>query len=235
MIFFNDCYFQFKMGLDYSIEIFVKEAKLIDALHWLSEKLYDYEEPKFLQWKGKDVKIGGRCFKNDRNVFNGSPLQLQDKLSFTTSLIFDIDPVIINSLATHYPYCFNIKDFENEFENYYLGNGKIRIGGFDSEIRKSGIDGIYHLMFTAVTTPMSSILVESLSVKKWIEELSEVSEAIVSYIDMESAGHKLLFYKGKKIDITFSEPYDIPQDETAVFFDEYFKLIKNDYENSFSD
>ena len=36
-------------------------------------------------------------------------------------------------------------------------------------------------------------------------------------------------YKGKKIDITFSEPFDIPQDETAVFFDEYFKLIKKDY------
>ncbi|GEN76470.1 hypothetical protein [Chryseobacterium hagamense] len=223
------------MGLDYSIEIFVKEAKLIDALHWFSEKLYDYDEPKFLQWESENVKIGGHYFKNDKNASNNSYLKIHDQLSFTASLIFDIDPVIINSLAIHYPYSFDIEDFKETFENYYLGNGKIRIGDFDSEIRKSGVDGIYHLIFTAVTTAMSSMLVESLSVKKWIEELSEVSEAIVSYIDMESSGHKLLFYKGKKIDITFSDPYDIHPDETAVFFDEYFKLIKNDQENSFSD
>lgn len=40
-------------------------------------------------------------------------------------------------------------------------------------------------------------------------------------------------YKGKKIDIIFSEPYDIPQDETAVIFDEYFKLINQPIEFNF--
>lgn len=124
-------------------------------------------------------------------------------------------------------YCFDAETFKDDFENYYLGNGKIRIGGFDTKIVKYKEDEVYHINFTAVTTAVSSMLVESLFVKNWIEELSEASEAIVSYIDMESSGHKFLFYKGKKIDMIISDPYDIPQDETAVFFNEYFKLIKN--------
>lgn len=223
------------MGLDYSIEIFVKGAKLADVLRWLSEKLYDYDEPKFLQWEDENIKFGGYHFKNDKDAFNGSRLYLHNKISFTASLIFDIDPVIINSLANRCPYSSDIEDFKETFGNYYLGNGKIRIGGFDAKIRKSGAEDVYHIMFTAVTTAMSRMLVESLSVKKWIEELSEVSDAIVSYIDMESEGHRILFYKGRKIDITFSEPYDIPQNETAVLFNEYFKLIKNDQEDLFSD
>lgn len=52
-------------------------------------------------------------------------------------------------------------------------------------------------------------------------------DTVVPNIDGESAGHKILFYKGKKIDITFSEPYNVAQNETAAFFSEYFNLIKN--------
>lgn len=52
-------------------------------------------------------------------------------------------------------------------------------------------------------------------------------DTVISNIDMESSGHKILFYKGKKIDITFSEPYNVPHHETAAFFSEYFNLIKN--------
>lgn len=216
------------MGLDYSIELFVKIEKFSDALIWMSEKLCQHGEHGFLRGEGDEyIRMAGNCFRKDRDPVTSIHMDIDDHLSFTTCLIFDIDPVIINSLCSHYPYLFDLGTFKEDFENYYLGSGKIRIGDFNVTIIKHATCNAYQIVFTAVTTAMSTMLIESLSVRKWVEEFSEASGAIVSYIDMESAGHKILFYKGKKIDITFSEPYDVPQDEAGVFFSEYFNLIKN--------
>lgn len=213
------------MKLDYSIITFVRRGKLADSLNWLSERLYDHGESKHVRVDGDYIKISGEYFSDYRGDLGDASLNIDDGFNFSSSLIFDIDPVIINSLCNSYPNNFNIEVFKDNFENYYLGNGKIKIGSFKSEIDRHEKYNVYQITFTASTTGMNQILIDSISVKNWIEEFSKISDAVVSYIDMENSGHKILFYKGKKIDFTIDNPYDIPQDEPLNFFDEYFKLI----------
>lgn len=214
------------MGLDYSISTFVTRAKLADSLNWLSERLYDNGDSKHIKLDEDYIKISGSSFRDHKGKLNDSSIDFAEGFCFNTSLIFDIDPVIINSLCDQYPHYFDINIFKEDFENYYLGNGKIQMGGFDSEIIKLEKYDVYHITFMAATTAISQMLIDSLSVRNWIEEFSQASASIASYIDMEHHGHKILFYKDQKIDITISDPYDVPQDITANFFDEYFKLIQ---------
>lgn len=63
----------------------------------------------------------------------------------------------------------------------------------------------YSIWFLAVTTRMSEMLVQSMSVRKWILEFSEFTDATLSFIDMESAGHKMLYYNGIPLDMVIPD------------------------------
>ncbi|WP_415328304.1 hypothetical protein [Chryseobacterium sp. MMS23-Vi53] len=189
------------MGLDYSIITFVRKEKIEDSLNWLNQNSIGDDRITLRLDNEKYVDFLGHYFnEKSQKIENEKIFYDIDDLDFSTSLIFDIDPEIF--LSFYNPYSGSpIEDFKKHFEDWYLGNGKISIGSFDSTINKHKDFDVYTFSFTAVTTSMSVMLHESLSVKNWIHEFSKVSDSIVTFIDLESSGDKILYYKGEKVEI----------------------------------
>lgn len=219
------------MGLDYSINIFVKGEKLEDSLSWLNQNSTGDDRITLRLDNGDYVDILGDYFKSESQKINQEKIiyNISD-INFSTSLIFDVDPEIF---ATFYnPYCIDpIADFKEYFEDRYLGNGKISIGSFDSSIYKLKDIDVYVFTFTAVTTDMSVMVSESLAVKNWIHEFSTVSNSIMSLIDLESSGDKIVFYKGEKVEIQIEdEKRNIKLENLEEnYLDEYYKLTQHLY------
>ncbi|QQQ29991.1 hypothetical protein [Chryseobacterium indoltheticum] len=124
-----------------------------------------------------------------------------------------------------------IADFKEYFEDRYLGNGKVCIGSFDVSINKHKDYDIYMLSFGAVTTKMSTMLSESLSVRNWLQEFSKISNSILTFIDLESSGDKIVFYKGKKVEIQIDDEKRniILENLEENYLDEYYKLTQHLY------
>lgn len=219
------------MGLDYSINTFVKKEKLEDSLSWLNQNSTGDDRVALRLDNGDYVDILGDYFKNESQKINKEKIIYNiNDINFSTSLIFDVDPEIF---ATFYnPYCSDpIADFKEYFEDRYLGNGKISIGFFDASINKHKDDDIYMLSFGAVTTKMSAMLNESLSVRNWLHEFSKISDSILTFIYLESSGDKIVFYKGEKIEIQIEdEKRNIKlEDLEENYLDEYYKLTQHLY------
>ncbi len=129
-----------------------------------------------------------------------------DVLYFNTSLIFDIDPELITSLATGWMR-FNrgfeyLEDFKESFENAYLGNGKMRYGGYESKIIWLKDLEVFVFDLSAVTTDMSIAMEKSMAVKKWMMDFSRNADALLTHLDQDYNGRRVLYYKGKEIDVT---------------------------------
>lgn len=201
------------MGLDYSIQTYVKEEHLTDCLKWLKQHSYDFQNQSFTIVANKEVHsvIGGyvKIYKDDelidgKNFLNSNGhYEHVNSLHFDTNLIFDIDPKLIASIGdwTLDWNSFFLDDFINDFQEAYLGNGKIQIGNFNSSISKLKDLPIYKLKFTAVTSWMSEMLEESQSVKKWMKEWSLASHSILTFLDLESAGQHIICYKDTEMDL----------------------------------
>lgn len=223
------------MGLDYSIITFVRKEKIEDSLNWLNQNSVGDDRVTLKLDNGDYVDILGEYFKKVSQKINEKKIIYDiDNLDFSTSLIFDIDPEIF--LSFYNPYSQNpIEDFKEHFEDWYLGNGKIRIGSFDSSIIKHTDFDVYVFSFTAVTTNMSVMLHESLSVRNWMHEFSKVSDSIVTFIDLESAGDKIVYYKGEKVEILIEDekcnikPENLESLEEHYLY-EYYKLTEFYYQ-----
>lgn len=220
------------MGLDYSIKTFIKKEKLSNCLNWLYENSYEYDStPLKVKFNNEELKINGGSFKlNDyKNPYIGKTEVVEDFdiLYYSTSLIFDIDPKIIASVAD-WTLDYNshlLGDFIESFEQLYLGNGKIRIGGYDTKITRLKNHDAFELEFTAVTTDMSIMMEKSVSVKKWILEFSRQSESIISYLDLEHNGKRVLYYMGREVDITITKGFEEDSyDMVSGFVKDYFGL-----------
>ncbi|KQT33136.1 hypothetical protein ASG22_18120 [Chryseobacterium sp. Leaf405] len=210
------------MGLDYSIITFVKKEKLSDSLSWLNKNSNGISKAILKLENENYIDVSGDYFKE-------KIIHDINKLNFSTSLVFDVDPEIFTSIYN--PYCQDpVSDFKEYFQNIYLGNGKISIGSFDASIIKHKDHDVYELSFSAVTTTMSIMLDSSLSVRNWLHEFSIVSDSIVTFIDLESSGHKIVFYKGKKVEIIDENPNDDSRNIEENYLNEYYKLIAYYYE-----
>jgi hypothetical protein len=221
------------MGLDYSIKTYIKKEKLSAGLKWLLENTStNGEEPVQVRFNNETSLLNGFYFKIDHHphITRNSIIEDFTVLSFNTSLIFDIDPKVIASIADNavlYSQPFSwLEDFKEDFKHFYLGNGKICIGGFDTTITKMENDDVYEMVFMAVTSDMSRMIAKSIAVKKWIVDLSEASDAILTYVDMEHEGRRIYYYKGR-LNLTLHTNYDTHRYPAfAAFFDDYRALNK---------
>ncbi|QQQ29992.1 hypothetical protein [Chryseobacterium indoltheticum] len=92
------------MGLDYSINTFVKKEKLEDTLSWLNQNSTGDDRVALRLDNGDYVDILGDYFESESQKINKEKIiyNISD-INFSTSLIFDVDPEIF---ATFYnPYC----------------------------------------------------------------------------------------------------------------------------------
>lgn len=223
------------MGLDYSIRTFVKKEKIGDSLNWLNQNSAGHDGVTLRLDNGDYVDILGKYFEKGAQKINKEKIIYGiDDLNFSISLIFNIDPEIL--ISFYNPYSHDpIEDFKEHFENLYLGNGKISIGFFDSSIHKHKDFDVYEFSFTAVTTDMSVMLNESLAVRNWIHEFSEISDSIITFIDLESLGDKIFYYKGQKVEIHIEdEKRNIKLDDLENLEEndlyEYYKLTEYYYQ-----
>lgn len=174
------------MGLDYSILTYIKKEKLKESFNWLLSNTDDDE--KEISLNQDSLLIKGHNFSS--NVED-------NRVNYSTSIIFDIDLPIIETLYEKYS-TRKVEIFKENFVSTYLGNGKIRIGNFDVSITYLTEKEIYKIEFTAVTTAMSCMLDESESVKNWINEFSQISDSILSCINEENNAYIILFEGGNK-------------------------------------
>ena len=221
------------MGLDYAIKTYIKKEKLSAGLKWLSEHTQKGEETLQINCNNEISLLTGQYFKIEKHPPATANAIIEDftVLSFYTSLIFDIDPKVIASVADDavlYSEPFSwLESFKEDFQQCYLGNGKISIGGFDTTIKKMENNDVYEMNFMAVTSDMSRMIAKSIAVKKWIVDLSEAADAIFSYVDMEEAGRNVYYYKGR-LNLTLNTNYDTHRYPAfATFFDDYQTLLKN--------
>lgn len=60
---------------------------------------------------------------------------------------------------------------------------------------------IIGISFMAATRYMSELFKESDSIYKWFIELSNVTSSLLTYIDFEHLGYRIIFHKGKEVDV----------------------------------
>ncbi len=222
------------MGLRSSIVLHVKQQNLGKALQWLENNSWDNGEPIQVQISGKVYNIRGDHPETKiNNVTQKASINCElndiDMLTYSTSLVFDIDPKIIKSEGDwSLEYSNNLlPDFIERFQTIYLGNGKIRIGGFDTFITRLEKHGLFRIAFCAVTSDMSIMLEESFSVRKWITEISTACNAELSFVDREWKGDHILWYKGAGVDIKVRDPSWESKEKLSSFFTDYFNWQYN--------
>jgi hypothetical protein len=216
------------MGLDSSIVFYVKKNSIGQALKWLygnswaygKHQLTVYLDNESYTLKGEETDTGYTGFFAGKRDLNSI-----DCFRYSTCLVFDVDPKIIKAVSD-WSLEFNgnmLPDFVEQFKTVYMGDGKIRMGGFDVSIVNYKTDGLFKLIFTAVTSDMSIMLQESFSVRKWIHQFSVACNAELSFIDKEHEGHHILFYKCMVVDLEIRSIPDDAQGAITSLLADYFK------------
>lgn len=224
------------MGLDYSIKTFIKKDHLARSLKWLYQNSWidKSEMPLSLRCEGQEIELKASDYNliingdKNRGVKKECVVESFESIDFATSLVFEMDPQIIECIAG-WNNRVNVglqETLKADFENYYLGDGKVRIGYFYGAIQRLKNHEVFEIDLMAATTDISILLKESIAVKKWILDFSENSNAIMTYLSMEDEGHKIMYYKGSEVDIRINGIHVLNGAQNAIaFFTEYFSFM----------
>ncbi|MFB0842072.1 hypothetical protein [Paenibacillus oleatilyticus] len=89
-----------------------------------------------------------------------------------------------------------------EIEQFIGNDGKARIGCiYIKESKLPDVNGELSVSFTAATSSMSLLLRDSYSIHRWFIRLSKEFHSILTYVDLEHEGHRLIYYRGQEINI----------------------------------
>ena len=131
-------------------------------------------------------------YSDEKNELDGKYVNL--------CINFPIDSFILKYLEGGYEY--NVHNTFNEIKPYLRDENKARIGGIDFKKEAfNDSNDIYKYKFTAVTSGMSFLFEESVSIRKWFIELGKVSNALIVYMDLEYNGNRIIYFNGKEVDI----------------------------------
>jgi hypothetical protein len=217
------------MGLHYSIKVYIKKEKLYDAFNWL-EQNSDSNSKSCLAFGNNRCILNSDITEVDDNPIQEKAIDVYglSSMSFNTSLVFDIDSVLLRSFEPH-NYSYDYEMYISHLDKQFLGpnllpGARIRVGGFDCWLRKLGVDN-YELDFTASATDTSLAITKSFIVRKWIGELSEACSADLALVDEEFQKRKIIYYAGRKLNIDINMELD-RDDKKAMenFFNDYFDL-----------
>ncbi|MEO4005496.1 hypothetical protein [Flavobacterium sp. CAU 1735] len=226
------------MGLYYSVRIYIKKENLSKSLQWLFENTSKDNDQLTVLVDDDPIPCNGSHFRlkgygQTNKIEINESIAINDNfqsLYYSTSLLLDLEPKLMDYyLGPIYNENY-LEHFQEQFNELYDGKGKIRVGYFKASILKLSNSQIFEFNFQGVTSGMSCMLEESMSVRKWIYEFSDASESVLSYIDMESSGIKIIYYKGHKTEIILKN--SIPKSSLYTFqnlLTDYFHL-ENDLE-----
>lgn len=151
-------------------------------------------------------------------------LHSDDKISLNKSaddclcINFPIDSFVLKYLEGGYDY--NVHNSPDEIRQFIRDNTKARIGCiYFTEMSFDDSEELCKYKFTAATSDMSFLFEESLSIRAWFVELSKTVDAIISYMDLEYNGNRIIYFNGKEIDILLKD-------------DSYFSLTPQEFCNA---
>lgn len=136
---------------------------------------------------------------------------------------FKFDKYILSYLQSYHS--------DEEIQKQIDRNEKASIGYifYNERIEENNPDTI-GISFMAATSYMSELFRESESIYKWFIELSNLTSSMLTYIDFEHLGYRIIFHKGKEVNIQIrydNQEYDysgIPQFNEII--DDFHKLAK---------
>lgn len=135
-------------------------------------------------------------------------------------LFFEMDSFILKYLEGGYDWRPHYD--KTEIEKHIEPDGKASIGSIYLKERKLSSDEI-EVSFTAATSDMSLLFKDSISISRWFIGLSKEVNSIITYIDLEDEGVRIMFYKGSSVQL------DIRGDNHLGYFRDNFLGMIQDF------
>ncbi|MEK8132974.1 hypothetical protein WMW72_34355 [Paenibacillus filicis] len=111
---------------------------------------------------------------------------------------FEMDSFILKYLEGGYDWTPHYD--KTRVEEYIEPDGKARIGCIYISVRElEGTNKEIEVSFTAATTDMSLLFKDSVSISRWFITLSKELNSIITYIDLESEGIRIIYCKGLEL------------------------------------
>ncbi len=140
---------------------------------------------------------------------------------------FEVDSFILKYLEGGYDWKPHYD--KKEMNQYLTLDNKARIGGIDYLEREVNIHGEELVVsFTAVTSDMSHLFQESISIRNWFIMLSKKVDAIITYLDMEGEGHRIIYFNGRETALEFVGEglYALKRKPFLCMMDEFLKHFR---------
>ena len=184
------------MGLDYDYKIYIKEQKLKKAISCI----YNHCEKQ----RSNLLNEEGEIFvaRKVRGKIKKEIISLNSE--FDCCLIFPNDNKIweyhLNEIADGYELnSENAEDsiglYQVDSNHFWIGNIEIRIKDYSKRIPET-----VEIRFLAVTTRMSELFRDSLSIDQFFKNLCNEVGADYGCLDKETEGYKLIWYEGEEKD-----------------------------------
>ncbi|NQX64643.1 hypothetical protein HQN90_00750 [Paenibacillus alba] len=158
------------------------------------------------------------------------------------SLHFEMDSFIFKYLEGGYDWKPHYD--KSEIERFIKPNGKASIVCIYISIKKlDGLNDEIEVSFTAATSDMSRLFEDSISISKWFTDLSMEVNSIITYLDLEDDGARIIYFKGfdfmgdvqmkLKASLKSQKVIDFGGKVEVTFFEEDKKMYRflQDYEN----
>lgn len=147
-------------------------------------------------------------------------------LSDSFSAYFEMDSHVLKYLEGGYDWKPHYD--KAEIQKYLLPDNRARIGGIDYDERiPQANDEELVVRFTAVTSDMSQLFGDSVSVRNWFVALSRRVDAKMTYLDLESEGRRIIFLKGSEAFLDFKGEglFEVSQKKFLGAMDEFSKNL----------
>ncbi|MHA7967766.1 hypothetical protein ACX93W_26995 [Paenibacillus sp. CAU 1782] len=116
----------------------------------------------------------------------------------SASIHFPLDSFILKYLEGGYSWRPHYD--QEEIELHMEPGGKASIGGIDLSTRElEDYPDEIEVSFTAVTSDMSRLFQDSVSISQWFVGLSKSCDAVLTYIDLEDEGARIIFCHGTEV------------------------------------
>ena len=169
--------------------------------------------------------------ENFINHYTDEWIYLDSAKNLGISINFPLDSFVLKYLEGGYEY--NVYNPSDKVQYFLRDDNRAHIGNIDySEyVFDNSYEGLIKYRFTAVVSSMSFMFEESISVRKWFIELSKAVNAIISFIDLEYNGNRIIFFNNKEVDILLKGEtyYDLTVNEFCDAIETFSEAAKDHF------
>ena len=130
------------------------------------------------------------------NLYSDNVVSFSNFSDNCLGINFPVDSHILKYLEGGYGGYNDQLSFDTTKQFMRDNNNKVCIGCiYLTESKYDDSNELYKYEFTAATSDMSFLFQESISIRKWFIKLSKTVAAIISYMDLEYNGNRIIFFK----------------------------------------